>query len=268
MQQPPLTEVAKGLFSDRFDGYTAVRFGKWPSRFISAAYLCTSPGDTLWVQKRYKNIGPRAAKTCAVTLMGLKGASDGYAAEIWNPISTPLHPFNRLTNETEKILFLQDRGLDVPAILGIDEKRRIAEFEFVEGKNADMLFRDGDYDGGFKIGRVVNDTHCCGLIHEDNKHLNYIIRPNGSVCRIDLELAYFGGSLDEWAHDVEVFLGFLVVPRKRLSEKNEEFIRGFVKGYGDRAVLKRVASSKVLAAFYPFIGKHEIQEIKQLAREF
>lgn len=268
-----------------------VPLAPWGERWFTQACLCEQGGER-WVEKRFTKPGHIVVNAAAwFWLWKSRADFAGQFRRLLPPRTSYNWPRMRMLNELHFTEFLGDHGLRVPRIFWEKSNPgwpwRTLSFEFVEGEDIYTIYRRDDFDAGVRAGRFTREAHSLGVVFGDGKPQNYIFDRRGRVCRCDLEYAAHTADHRARAGDLEMFLGFLpyygaeetaasaaakglqmvVGSPWRRPALREGFVSGFLEGYGDRRVLEEVASSRVLEAMVPLIGRAEVRAVKEAVRD-
>lgn len=161
----------------------------------------------------------------------------------------------RIKELDERIRKLRTRGegrlleraseiVDIPAIKNINEKEKIIEMEFIEGKklsdNLDEFSLDEQKAICRKIGESVGKLHDARIIHGDLTTSNIILK-DGRIYFIDFGLGFISHKIEDKAVDLHVFKQALEARHFKNWEKLfEEFAEEYKKSKEGEFVLERL----------------------------
>lgn len=129
--------------------------------------------------------------------------------------------------------------INVPRVIGIDEKENKIFMEFVEGRLLKDLGKEDLDNVGLALGREIAKMHSSGIVHNDLTTSNIIVNINKDkkkVYIIDFGLAQHSNKIEDMAVD-------LVVMKHSLNATGLEFIFSeILEGYKENKLYDKVIS--------------------------
>ena len=172
---------------------------------------------------------------------------------------------------------LSSRGVNVPRIIYMSPKERLIFQEYVEGENLARITEETrsskrdvtELAATFRqVGRAVAEVHKLDVALGDCKPENIIVKPNGTICFVDLEQAERGGD-QPW--DIAELLFYSGLHASLLSTDSVrmmagEFIEGYMEASGRVENMKKAVTLKYVKVFF-FTPPHVLSAIFNTFRE-
>lgn len=114
---------------------------------------------------------------------------------------------HRMRREAKVIESLQQLGVPVPNLIGVNEKTATITMQLIEGKKVRDILGGSNYTGICgEIGKSVGIMHRSNIVHGDLTTSNMILsRKNSSVYFIDFGLSLFSNKEEDKAVDLHLF---------------------------------------------------------------
>ena len=223
---------------------------------LNDVYLVDAQGNgthTKALAKRYKDLSDFKWFPLTIWSIGVKSLSVSAQA--------------RLAKECAMNELLRNEGFNVPKLLHVSNAQRLVFMEFIDGEGLHETIKriaaaKKHEDIEDELARISQAAEILAQVHShditlgDTKPENMLVRPDGSIYLIDFEQATQKG---DKAWDVAVFLyysGHYIQPlndgKARAESFTSAFIRGYLKGGGAIADIKKAGNSKYTRVFSVF----------------
>ncbi len=159
----------------------------------------------------------------------------------------------RTVHEARTLEALREKGVSVPRLLFVDPLAGLIVMEKVEGvvlrDVLERLDREEACRSMVSLGEEVGKMHKHGVAHGDVTTTNAILRPDGTVCLLDLGLSKRVEDIEDVAVDVHLLVRVLESSHHSVKE---EMLRCFLEGYRRvleedrvREVMKKVSEIRM-----------------------
>jgi len=187
---------------------------------------------------------------------------------------------SRLERECAISQLLYSKGIKVPRILYVSQKKRLVVKEFVKGEGADAVIKRmantknalkvrKDLKVVERIGRRLAKVHAMGIVLGDTKPENILIDEHGEIFLMDLEQASRRGDA-VW--DVAEFLYYAghdlspLVDVKVAEAVAGAFVSGYLEVGGSPEVVRKSATPKYTKVFSIFTFPPVMLAISNICR--
>lgn len=190
-----------------------------------------------------------------IYLVDVHGLKVVVKKRVEKPYRTPefnkLFIVNRTRTEAKILSELYAVGLNVPAVLFVDEEAGILGIEYIEGERLSNLIDTLDYSVLTTIARETGEfagkMHTLKIYHGDYTLANVVMSKRGLTV-IDFGLAGYSTDIEEYAIDLHLMLRSVYAMRPEIAEVFERhMVESYIQSYGGdgKEVIKRMREIRV-----------------------
>lgn len=191
-----------------------------------------------------------------IYLVDVHGLKVVIKKRVEKPYRTPefnkLFIVNRTRTEAKILSELYVAGLNVPAVLFVDEEAGILGIEYIEGERlSNFIDTLEDFNVlttiAREIGEFAGKMHTLKIYHGDYTLANVVMSKRGLTV-IDFGLAGYSTDIEEYAIDLHLMLRSVYATRPEIAEVFERhMVESYTKSYGGdgKEVIKRMREIRV-----------------------
>ncbi len=157
----------------------------------------------------------------------------------------------RIRNEASMMSRFQRAGLQVPKIIGSDEKKGIIEMELIKGKTLKEELIKGKENKRnllIELGKQIAILHNSGLVHGDLTTSNIFSTRNG-IAFIDFGLASMTQRIEDFAMDLLVFKKTFKATHSRIKLGWDWILEGYSSFDKAKQVIEQITKIEKRARY-------------------